>query len=296
MEDPGVTRARFLFAVVAVVVVAGALGAVAGAGGTLDLVDDHHELVLSDETVGYRRCPADESTLAVFRGGDRVYAVGRTDDGSWIAVRAPTDLSVTVWVPEAALDPDADLGTLPVLGCTDPESGDTSPKGSIETTSTAPATTGGVDTAPPTTAFPATTGAPDSSPSTTGQPSTTTSVLPSTTGPPDTEGPSIGPIEVEPARVFEDGPDCVRLARTATVRVRADDPAGVTRVVLRWSVGEAQADVSLEGGPVYQGTIGPIPIGTVEATTPVELVVEAVDGAGNRSLAVSESVLALEPC
>lgn len=297
------TRGRLLIVGLAVLVIAGAAGAVAGASGRLDLSPDGPAATVTpatvdaSATVGYHRCPADDLVLATFHGGDRVYAVGRTEDAAWIAVRAPVDVAASVWVPAGSLAADGDLGALPVTTCAPSGSPSSAPTDQTAGTSTAPppSTAGGAEPGTTGSTFPSTTGPPTTD--STELPSTTGPVtFPSTTGAPDTAGPTIGPINVQPTTVFEDGPSCVRLARTATVTVTVTDPSGVGRVSLRWSVAEFGDEATMTGTGTYTAVVGPFPVGTVDGAAPVELVVEAFDTAGNRSLAVADGALTLRGC
>lgn len=64
-------------------------------------------------------CPAGTRVVS-FLPGDRVYAVARSDDSSYLAVRSPYDRSDTVWVTTSDLELDPDqpaVASLDVGGC-----------------------------------------------------------------------------------------------------------------------------------------------------------------------------------
>ena len=94
-------------------------------------------------------CPGG-AVAADLAPGTRVLAIERSDDGSWLGIRDPFELTRTVWLPAGAVvvaDGQPAVGTLPVGGCPAPSSESPSaepsatPAESPATPSPTPATT-----------------------------------------------------------------------------------------------------------------------------------------------------------
>jgi len=67
-------------------------------------------------------CPGGAPVVS-FYPGDRVLAVARNDDSSYLAVRSPFDRADTVWLPVSAVEVDegqSPVASLPVDGCSAP--------------------------------------------------------------------------------------------------------------------------------------------------------------------------------
>jgi hypothetical protein len=89
------------------VVTAGAIGAAIALG-----TDD--EAAPPTGGLTYHACPEDRVAGELSRG-DRIFLTGRTEDGAWVELRAPTDGDQRVWMPAAWVVPDEELGTLGVV-------------------------------------------------------------------------------------------------------------------------------------------------------------------------------------
>ena len=101
--------------------VLGVAGTAAGLAGVFGHPPAAPEGVLGslDGGVAALGCP-DGAVAEHLRPGERVLAIERTDDGTWLAVRDPYALTETVWLPSGALvsdDGQPAVATLPVGGC-----------------------------------------------------------------------------------------------------------------------------------------------------------------------------------
>ena len=96
----------------AFVVVAALAGGAVGASGLVgrdtQTVVDIGPVALARTTPGYL-CPSGPAIGELTRG-ERVLALSRNDDSSWISVRDPRNLSSTLWVPAGLVVVDADQG------------------------------------------------------------------------------------------------------------------------------------------------------------------------------------------
>ena len=233
-------------------------------------------------------CP-DGAPVAVLAGGDGVLATGRTEDGLWIEIRSPLDVTSPAWMSAGTLDPDGDLDALPVHEC-----------GVEATTTTVPGAT--------TTSSTTTT----STSTTTTEPGETTTVPPVTTPPPtqpttpppppDTTPPTIGtPFTPVTFMVTLDGSGQASCtsdpppATTALITVPVTDnrPQGLVVTMTYRTLAPNDAQISSGvlnnvRGPTngnYRGTLGPLPqtAATGGANASAEITIRAVDAAGNQA-------------
>lgn len=234
------------------------LGWAAQDAGILDLVDEPEPIELRSDRVAVRDCP-DGTVVASLARGDRVLAVGRSDDGRWLEIRSPVDLRDGAWVPAPVLSGDlgaVDLARLPVHDCD---------LGPLPTTTQPPETT---TTESTTTSTSSTT---TSTTSTTVPETTTTlpvSTIPQSTTTAPNPGPTItgftvvAPGSLDPAAYVHEAPDVPALpancASTVEVTFTATDPQGVTQVSLQWTTGP--------GGATAAPTLVPLPNGQFRAT------------------------------
>jgi hypothetical protein len=235
-------------------------------------------------------CP-NGAIVASLNAGDRVFATGRNDDGSWLAIRDPQHTDRTLWVPAKAAKRDATTD-LAVTPCDT-----TTPTGiqPTETGSTSTTTTVAETTTTPTTAAPATTTkatVPHTVPRTTTTPPTT--AKPDTTKPTITSG---HPNVNDPAVQLYGAKAINGCTKTWPLTVTATDNVGVTTVVGTWSTSSASESTSgtvtftLSGG-VWQGTFGPAGVTTLFPNTPVHINVAVKDAAGNTSTITLQVMLA----
>jgi hypothetical protein len=254
------------------------------ATGVVDPVDDHQEVAVGGGEVTYHVCP-DQAAAGSFHRGDRVYATGRNEAGDWVAVRAPLDVNVRVWVRAEGVDPDRSFDDLPVVGCEPLGGGATEQAGSSTTTAPAESTTSSETTSTETTQV--TTTVPESTES-------TETVSPTVTGPSDTAGPVIGAVTSDQPKIWESGCAVV----TANIRVPVSDAgSGVVRVQLGWSVaglfGATDMTQSLE---LWLARIGPFTDVLSTYEEPISMSVTAWDRAGNISYRDAGPVLVLGDC
>lgn len=163
-------------------------------------------------------CP-DGVAVGTVHAGDRLFAVGRTDDGGWLAVRSPSGGPVN-WLPATALAADDDR-QLPVLTCTETIAMTTGTATTTTTTIAATSTTS--TTVPPT----STTVAP-----TTTVPVTVPPTAPTTTLAPDTQKPTVQ-ASTNLTEIYDSSwSEC---DNEAVLTAIATDNVGVTSVTGTWS-------------------------------------------------------------
>ena len=97
-------------------IVGGLLGPLGAFGHTTDLQLTSHSALVSD-SVDAAVCIGGAGA-STFTPGERVLAVARSDDSSYLGLRDSAHFTRTVWVPAAAvkLDPKQDVASLPVGG------------------------------------------------------------------------------------------------------------------------------------------------------------------------------------
>lgn len=245
-------------AVVAGLIGGATLGWAAQDAGVLDLVDEPAPIELRSDRVAVLDCP-DGVPVATLARGDRVLAVGRSDDGAWLEIRSPVDLTAGAWVAAPVLTGDldpVDVARLPVARCD---------LGPLPTTTAPPETTTTESTT-------------TSTSSTTTTTSTTSTTLPTTTVPPSTlpettttlvnTGPSITGFTVvaegslNPTAYVHEAPDVPDLptncASEVVVSFVATDPQGIAQVSFQWTTGA--------GGAIAAPTLVARPNGQFQAT------------------------------
>ncbi|MGB0112019.1 MAG: hypothetical protein WBP59_02245, partial [Ilumatobacteraceae bacterium] len=249
-------------------------------------------------------CPGGASAGSL-QPGDRVFVVGRNDVGDWSALRDPSSIGRTVWIPAESLRPDDDPIEVPVIDCDSdelfaadapettetpettiedtstslPEPTDALPETSTTTTVASQTTTTAPSQTPTTTqgggVAPVPTPAPTPSPPATA--ATTTTVAPP---PPDTQPPTIGQASASPSEIFQTNLNC---AKTSTLAVSAADNIGVTSVTGTFgTVPGSPLAFSLQGGQ-WRATFGPAS-GLAQFAQPVvTITITARDAAGNQT-------------
>lgn len=123
------------------VVVAGIGGGAVGATGILMPPTSQATVVVVSETgssVDGAACPEGPVSGSI-PPGSRVLAVARSDDGTWLGVRDPSDYARTLWFDRDIVILDgggADIGDLPVEACPEPvvALGEPTPEPTVEPT------------------------------------------------------------------------------------------------------------------------------------------------------------------
>jgi len=218
-------------------------------------------------------CPG-AGTVGQFSRGDRVYAIGQTDDGAWIVVRDVRGGYAPVFVDASyvALDGTADLET---MSCDD------------------------VGTEAP--YVEATTPPPDSAPAQTTAPAPHTTTKPT----PDTTPPSLSNAYGLPGNIWEQdggGITCTAgTARTAAINVTATDNVGVASASIAYTVpGAAPVTRAMsKSGSTWSVSFGPVAHGTVPEPGPhsVSVTITVKDAAGNAATtSASVSVHSIAEC
>lgn len=198
----GATGILTIVAPLALVVVAGVVGAVLGVtgafGSTKPPLPDGNipAFVVTSDVATAFTCPGGAS-IDNIPANTRVLAVVRDQDGKWLGVRDPDDVERTLWVAahDVVLDKgSADPKTLPVDGC--PAATITLPQPVVTEAPVEPTTPPSSNPKPPTT-------------------------------PKDTTAPTITSISANPLVVINNSP--------STITVAATDNVGVSSVTLTWT-------------------------------------------------------------
>ena len=257
------------------------------------------DILLTPDAAGAYDCP-NGAVLAEYDAGSRIYAIGRTQEGSWILARDLDEPGLSVWIPAAMLVGDTSFDSLPVTSCNEsgttvvsttttvPQGTTTSEAGSTSSTSssstTEPATTTTTKPATTTTTKPATT--------TTTKPATTTTTKPATTTTtePDTAPPKMGVPTRSESKIWELDNDVISCPpaypRESILSVIAEDErSGIAQVRATWTINGQSGSVTMTGSGTYSGAFGPFVYPTVPDSGDeiVVITVTATDGAGNKS-------------
>jgi hypothetical protein len=113
-------------ALIGVVVVVLAVVAGFGAGvalersGSVDPVAEPDAATVRDAMVVTVDCPGGNPVVALGRA-DRILVTGRDEEGDWVELRSPIDLTAVVWLPAAQVDLRGAVGSLPVHTCGAPQ-------------------------------------------------------------------------------------------------------------------------------------------------------------------------------
>lgn len=241
-----------------VAVAAGALGASGFFGGPSPVVAE--TMISVSAAANGLDCPAG-SPVTSFPAGDRVLAIARSDDGSFLAVRDGYDYGLIVWLPTRSVTLDSeDLDELPVSGCLQPvviHEGDLQPQPAPQP---APAPEPGPAPAP----------APEPAP-----------------GPaPDTTPPSPLQWWADPTTIYCPSNVGPNFSGTTTIHLMASDNVTVTGATISWSgAASGSGAMTASGGEWrFSYTAPAATSGTITFT------VTARDAAGNVSAARSVPV------
>jgi hypothetical protein len=229
-----------------------------------------------------------------------VYLTGRTEDGAWLELRAPSDPGARVWVEAAVVDPDGGVDDLEVHDC-DLAGQQLARPGQTTTTVTSTTLPGETTTTEP--GDTTTTTEPTTS---TTKPTTTTTKPTTTTTEPDTKAPSVSGLAADINDIYTSDGNCGPTAHSTPVSATVLDNKGLASVTLSWSFPGKNGTVSgskpmtLSGGK-YRATFGPFPYGTIAVNghPNVAWKVRAVDTSGNvqeTTVSVSEQVTVWDSC
>jgi hypothetical protein len=232
---------------VGLIVVAGLIGGAGGAAGIAG--HPRHEVVVAGASSALTQHAAalqcvDGPVVAQLPAGERVIALQRSTDSSWVGVRNPITLRDTVWLPAGAVTVDSGEASIATL----PEGG-ACPEASVRVDApvvaapVAPPSGGGGGPAP----------APDTTAPTLGKPTSSIDPVCAKTG----SGPT-----------------------TATISVSASDDVGVAGVSISWSGAESGSASMSGGGSSWSYNYTPT---TGTGHGPLTFTVRASDGAGNQS-------------
>jgi hypothetical protein len=241
-------------------------------------IGDDESIEVALEAVPVFECPAGAETGEVHRG-DRILATGRDDNGGWVEIRDPRNLSERVWVAARHLVPDADLGDLAVRACAPEEQAGT------QTEATAP------PPLPPdvTTATPPGGRAPGPAGNVPGSPGNVPG--PSGNAPgggADTAGPAISNVSATPSEIWEQHASlCGSAPRQSSINASASDPSGVSSLAASWAFASVNETKNI---PAHFGLF---PYHTIPSNTqqPVTITITARDGRGNSSTTTTTVLL-----
>lgn len=243
-------------AVVAGLIGGATLGWAAQDAGVLDLVDEPDPIELRSDRVAVLDCP-DGSPVASLSRGDRVLAIGRSDDGRWLEIRSPVDLRAGAWVASPVLAGDldpVDLARLPVERCDLGPLPTTTLPPEATTTESTTTSTSSTTTSTTSTTLPATTLPPTTVPE-------TTTTLPNT-GPTITGFTVVAEGSLNPTAYVHETPAVpgipTNCASGVEVSFVVTDPQGIAQVSFQWSTGP--------GGALAAPTLVPGPNGQYTAT------------------------------
>lgn len=296
-------RMLAIAAATALVAAGGVVGYQLGTSGAVDLLAEG-TIDAGGVPVEYHACPASGPAGRLHRG-DRVLITGIDDGGDWVEVRSPVDPVERVWIPAAAVTPDAAL-EVPVRDECTLDDGTTVELagGEVVTTTTTDTTVPAED--PTTTTDTTVPGAdPTAPPTSTGPgpaPTTPGPTAPPTTPPPtppkDTTGPTITDIQRTVSLIRDGAPSpnpefCDTNAMTSDVSAVVTDPSGVASVRASWSfrsnglpsgqLRSGSVALTFSGGR-WRGTIGPFTAHDTVAnyqTVDINWSVVATDTVGN---------------
>jgi hypothetical protein len=241
-------------------------------------IGDDEPIEVALEAVPVFECPAGAETGEVHRG-DRILATGRDDNGGWVEIRDPRNLSDRVWVAARHLVPDADLGDLAVRACAPEERAGTQTE-----TTTPPELPPDVTAAsPPGGQAPAPAGnAPRPGGNVPGSPGNVPG------GGTDTAGPSISGVSATPGEIWEQHASlCGSALRQSSINASANDPSGVSSLTASWAFATVNETKSVPA------QFGPFPYHTIPSNTqlPVTITITARDARGNSSTATTTVLL-----
>jgi hypothetical protein len=216
-------------------------------------------------------CP-NGAVVASLNAGDRVFATGRNDDGSWLAIRDPQHTDRTIWVPAKAAkrDTTTDLAVIP---CGTPTPTGVEPTGTTSTTTTVAETTTTATTVAPQTTTKAT--VPHTVPKT-----TTTTVVAKLSISVVHPGPNEAPV-IYDAKSPNNCPKTYLLSLTTT------GPLPVASVVGTYTVPlPGQITFNSTNGRDWTGQFGQVGVNASAPLTPVPVSITAKDAGGSTATVV----------
>ena len=161
-------------------------------------------------------CPNQGPALIAVKGGQKLLATGRTEDGTWLRIHYPLPGRTEAWVQSSPLKVDGAVASLPVAGC--------APEVAMAPPDVAPM--------PPLTAIQNNTPSPPPTPEPTPTPTPTPEPTPSPT---PNAGPSLTSLTVSTKKIsYDTGAYCPNAVKRVTFKVKAGDTSGVNAVTLYW--------------------------------------------------------------
>ena len=224
---------------VATAVVVGGL-VVGGLGGAFVATRPSGQPAVAAGELAVYPCPDQGPALLAVKGGQKMLATGRTEDGTWLRIHYPLPGRSEAWVHTSPLTVDGSVASLPVATCApEPEMADA--------VAVAPPSLTAIANNPPS-----------------DQPSASSSVPPSTSpsgGPTATPNPrpSLTGLTVSTGKVsYDTAAYCPNAVKKVTFRVKASDASGLDRVTLYWrepgAATYAQAAMSQTAGTARSGS------------------------------------------
>ena len=273
----GVSGVRLLGGLsVAGLVVGGALGFTALRPST-DAASSQVVVAAEVQRASLFDCPDGAPTASV-RAGDRLYAIGRTDDGGWLAVR-PVEGGTVSWLPAEGLRTDDDRD-LAVLTCTETIAMNTGP--AATSTSMGDTTTSSTTTTVPATSTTTATTVPATVPPTV--PPTAPPTAPPTTAAPDNQQPTVQ-ASSNLSEIYDTSwPEC---ENAAVLTAFAADNVGVTSVTGTWAgLGGSPKAFTKGAGNTWTATFGLFSGLGANYNQLVSITITARDAAGNTAATV----------
>ena len=222
---------------VAAVVVAGGL-IVGGLGGAYVASRPPGESVVPAGELAVYPCPDQGPALMTVKGGQKLLATGRTEDGAWLRIHYPLPGRSEAWVQASPLSVAGAVDSLPVAVC------------AAEVAAPAPDLVPGIELTAILNLAPSP--APTPTPSPTPEPTPTPSPTPNAK-------PSLTALTVSTKKIsYDTDAYCPTAVKKVTFKVKAKDASGLERVTLFWrepgAAKYAQSAMSLAAGTATSGT------------------------------------------
>jgi hypothetical protein len=194
--------------VAAAIVVGGIV--VGGLGGAYAGSRSSGQAVVPGGELAVYPCPNQGPALLAVKGGQKLLATGRTEDGTWLRIHYPLPGRTEAWVQSSPLTVAGAVASLPVAAC--------APEVAMAPPDVAPL--------PPLTAIQNNTPSPPPTPTPAPEP---------TPSPTPNAGPSLTALTVSTRKIsYDTGAYCPTAVKKVTFKVKASDVSGVDGVTLFW--------------------------------------------------------------
>ena len=222
---------------VAAVVVAGGLIA-GGLGGAFVASQSPREAVVPAGELAVYPCPDQGPALMTVKGGQKLLATGRTEDGAWLRIHYPLPGRSEAWVQASPLSVAGAVDSLPVATC------------AAEVAAGAPDVGPGIELTAILNLSPSP--APTPTPSPTPEPTPTPSPTPNAK-------PSLTALTVSTKKIsYDTDAYCPTAVKKVTFKVKAGDAAGLAGVTLFWrepgAAKYAESAMTRSAGTAESGT------------------------------------------